>query len=167
MVKIILVDENDKVIGSKERGSLDYSKDIYRVSALWIMNSKGEILLAKRALNKAHNPGCWGPAVAGTNEMGESYESNIVKEAEEELGIKNSKPKLGPKKRVALRYNYFCQWFLLKVDKSADEFIIQKEEVDHVKWISKKELIKEITDNPEQFVPSMRGVALVNELCSS
>ena len=86
--KIIIVDEDDNIIGSKERNSI-VSGDIYRVSALLIENSKGEILLAQRALTKKHDPGKWGPPVAGTVEEGETYESNIVKEAEEELGLKN------------------------------------------------------------------------------
>ena len=72
--KIILVNENDEIIGYKERGTLD-KEDIYRVSALWIQNSKGEILLAQRSFNKNNNPRKWGPAVAGTNDEGESYES--------------------------------------------------------------------------------------------
>jgi len=91
-VKIIIVDENDNPIGLKERGTLDYDKDIYRVSALWITNSKGQILIARRALTKKQNPGKWGPGVAGTIDEGETYDSNIIKEAKEELGLQNIKP---------------------------------------------------------------------------
>lgn len=87
---IPIVDEEDNIIDYKERKKLDL-KDIYRVSALWIENSKGEILLAQRSFNKKHHPGLWGPAVAGTVEKGESYEENISHEIEEELGIKEVK----------------------------------------------------------------------------
>ena len=58
---IIIVDENDNIIGHKKRGTLD-KKDIYRVSALWIQNPKGDILLAQRKFTKKHHPGRWGPA---------------------------------------------------------------------------------------------------------
>ena len=54
--KIIIVDENDNIIGYKERGTIEQS-DIDRVSALWITNSKGEFLLARRAYTKKNNPG--------------------------------------------------------------------------------------------------------------
>ncbi len=47
-LQIIVVDENDNVIGSKSRDEIDYSKDIYRVSCLWVTNPKGEVLLAQR-----------------------------------------------------------------------------------------------------------------------
>ena len=86
--KIIIVDKNDKIIGYKIRGTLD-KNGIYRVSALWITNSLGEILLARRSRKKDKHPLKWGPAVAGTVEEGETYEQNIVKEAWEELGLKN------------------------------------------------------------------------------
>ena len=32
-------------------------------------------------------PEVWGPAVSGTNEEGETYDSNIIKEAQEEIGL--------------------------------------------------------------------------------
>jgi len=154
--KTIIVDEKDNIIGDKERDAVETS-DIYRVSALWITNSQGEVLLARRALTKSHSPGKWGPAVAGTVEEGETYYSNIIKEAKEELDLENIQPKTGPKLRVAQDYNYFCQWYLLEIDKPAEEFIIQKEEVEEVKWISQKELLTEIKEKPENFVEAIKG----------
>ncbi len=153
--KIIIVDKKDKIIGHKERENLN-TEDIYRVSALWVTNSKGEILLARRALSKSHSPGKWGPAAAGTVEGGETYYSNIVKEAREELGLENIKPKTGPKIRVAKKYNYFCQWFLLEIDKLLDEFKIQKSEVEELKWIPQKELLDEIENDPENFMEAIK-----------
>lgn len=47
----IIVDENDQIIGHKFREEI-VQTDIYRVAALWITNSKGDILLARRALSK-------------------------------------------------------------------------------------------------------------------
>lgn len=62
--KIIIVDEEDNIIGYKERDTLD-DDDIYRVSALWIKNSKGESLLARRHRNKSHYPRKWGGGCGG------------------------------------------------------------------------------------------------------
>lgn len=155
-LKTIIVDENDNVVCSKERDALE-ANDIYRVSALWITNSQEEVLLARRALTKSHSPGKWGPAVAGTIEEGETYYSNIIKEAEEELGLKNIQPKTGPKLRVTQDYNYFCQWYLLKSDKLAEEFKIQEDEVEEVKWITQKELLAEIKEKPENFVEAIKA----------
>ena len=67
--EIIIVDKEDNIIGYKDRYKLDPS-DIYRVSALWLTNSKEDILLAQRSFDKKHYPGKWGPAVAGTVKKG-------------------------------------------------------------------------------------------------
>jgi len=70
--------------------------------------------LAQRSFNKTHNPGQWGPAVAGTNDEGETYESNIIKEAEEEIVLRDIKFKKAGKLRRRGRLegcNFFCQWF--------------------------------------------------------
>ena len=110
---IPIVDEKDNLLCYKERG-LVKSRDIYRVSSLCIINNKNQILLGRRALTKSHNPGRWGLSVEGTVEKGETYDSNMIKEAEEELGLKNIKLSKGPKVRVKSIWNYFCQIFYLK-----------------------------------------------------
>ena len=53
---IPLVNEQDEIIGYKERAEIK-TEDIYRVSALRITNSQGEILVAQRAFTKKNNPG--------------------------------------------------------------------------------------------------------------
>jgi predicted kinase len=94
--RTIIVNDQDQIIGHKEPGTL-LKEDIYRVSSLWVTNSKGDILLAQRKFTQKLDPGKWGPAVAGTVDEGETYESNIIKEAEEEIGLKDMRPALGPK----------------------------------------------------------------------
>ncbi|TSA45734.1 NUDIX domain-containing protein [bacterium] len=153
-----IVNENDEVIGSKPRGEVDPQKDIYRVSGLWITNSKDEILLAQRKFTKVNDPGKWGPAVAGTLEEGETHESNIYKEAEEEIGLTGVKFKLGPKNRRREPRNYFGQWFLANVDRNIEDFKIQEEEVEKIAWVPKAELIEGFKNNPERYIPSMSKI---------
>lgn len=50
---IVIVNDQDEVIGHKERGTIAQD-DIYRVSALWVTNSNGDILLAQRHHTKKH-----------------------------------------------------------------------------------------------------------------
>ena len=150
-MRIPIVDENDSVIGFRDRNDRDVNA-IYRVSSLWITNSKGEILLARRAWTKSHDPGKWGPAVAGTVEEGETYESNIIKEAEEELGLKNIKAILGEKHRKKTKWNYFSQQFNLVLDKDISEFKVNKDEVAEIKWFTIEELKKELKDHPDNFL---------------
>lgn len=152
--KIPVVDEQDSIIGFKDKEELSPT-DIYRVAALWISNSKGQILLAKRSANKKRSPNKWAPAVAGTLEQPE-YSSNILKEAYEELGILGVKIEKGPKGRSkTLDNQYFCQFFTVQCDLDADKFRPNPMEVSKVKWFDKKELIEELKKHPENFSPNM------------
>lgn len=155
--RVIIVDENDEVIGHKTRSELDTTDldKIYRVTALWLTNSKGEILLAQRALDKVHGPGLWGPAASGTLEEGDTYDSNAAEEAEEELGLKDMQLTKGPKRYSQGKgrgYRYFTQWYTAVLDKPAADFNIQKEEVEQVRWFTREEIARELRDHPENYL---------------
>lgn len=150
-----IVNENDEPIGVKERSQIDWKNDIYRIGGVWLKNSKGEVLIAQRALTKDKDPGKWGPSAAGTVEEGETYESNAYKEAEEELGLRDTELKIGPKQRFYEPRHAFCQWFIGKCDKETDEFKLQEEEVEQVRWIDVDELKKDVEKHPNIYTPSM------------
>ncbi len=150
-MKIPIVDENDNVIEYRERENRDVNA-IYRVSSLWVTDTDGKILLARRGFNESHDPGKWGPAVAGTVEEGETYEENILKEAEEELGLQNIKPSIGIKKRRKTKWNYFSQEFLLTLPAGFNDFKIAEDEVAEVKWFSEKELQEKLKETPDDFL---------------
>ncbi len=154
MSKVIVVDDKDRIISHKERSTLKDS-DIYRVSVLWLTNSKGEILLAQRSFKKINNPGVWGPTVAGTNEQGETYFSNIIKEIEEEIGLIDLD--LTSNERIFVqeansKRRYFAQFFKAMIDKPASDFVIQEDEVERVEWFSKREIISRLQAHPEKFI---------------
>jgi isopentenyldiphosphate isomerase len=148
---IVIVNEKDEIIGYKERENLNKS-DIYRISALWIQNSRGDILLAQRSFNRKKNPGKWGPAVAGTVGKGESYSSNILKEAEEEIGLKNHHFQKSLYSFHKGERKHFTQWFFALIDRNIGDFRIQKEEVEKIKWFTKKELLRDLKNSPEKFL---------------
>ena len=155
-MKIQIVDDNDVLIAIKESKELDKG-DIYRIGALWVKNSKGEILLARRAYSKRLDPGRWGPAAAGTLEPDETYDSNIMKEAEGEIGLDLSEQNF-EKLHKTLRkgeQNYFCQWFRVVVDWESDKFKVDKNEVHEIKWFTKEEALKELRDKPDEFLHNM------------
>jgi isopentenyl-diphosphate delta-isomerase len=154
-MKTIVVNEKDEIIGYKERNTITKG-DIYRVSSLWIINSKNEVLLARRAFTKKHHPGAWGPAVAGTCEKGETYYNNIIKEAEEELGLVDIKPKKIRKVRYREDWNYFGIAYIINLDKDINKFQINRDEVAEVKWVSKEELLKNLDKEPFECTGSKK-----------
>lgn len=152
---VTVVNELDEAIGVKDRIKLDYTKDIYRVSALWVMDHEGNILLAQRGLEKRHHPGLFGPAVAGTVDVGETYEENILKEAQEELGLSDIEPVPLYKSFHESEYKHFTQWFLCVVDRNID-LVLEEGEVASVEWFSQDNLEKELLEKPEKFLPSLQ-----------
>jgi isopentenyldiphosphate isomerase len=154
-MKAQIVDENDNIIGLKERDQIDHQNDIYRVTSLWLTNSKGEILLAHRSPEKRNDPNTWGSAVAGTIEEDESYDENIYKEAMEEIGLNGVVFTKGPKTRVSYPRNYFCQWYFVEIDREIESFVMQPEEVDALTWISMEEFLKDLRNKPDKYVPAM------------
>ncbi len=156
MQKVIIVDDEDTQIGLKFRNEIDYKVDNYRWSSIWIINSQGEVLMAQRKLTRDKDPGMWGPAVSGTIEEGETYESNAYNEAEEELGLTGIHLELGPKERMLTPRKSFGQWFICKTDKAASEFTPQEDEVEQVAWVKKEELMADIKSNPEKYMPIVR-----------
>lgn len=151
-MKIPVVNEKDEIIGYKDRKDRN-TQDITRVAGLWVKDKENNILLAQRALHKDHDPGLWGPAVAGTVEEGETYESNIIKEAEEEIGLVGFKPIPWKKSLKSTSHKYFSQRFVTVVDHDYP-FVKQDDEVEALKWFSKTELLSLLKENPEIFLAS-------------
>lgn len=154
MALCTLVDEKDQIIGYKERTELEPG-DIYRITSLWVVNPRQQILLAQRALTKKNDPGKWGPAVAGTIENQESYDEGVTKEAREELGIAGVALTRGPKLFTSDNghgQGYFCQTFITKLDWPLERFKLQAEEVAAIRWVSLGDLEQEMVARPEHFV---------------
>ena len=156
-MRIAVVNINDEIIGYKPRNDRSDS-DIIRVAGLWLFNERKEVLVARRSLCKVHDPGKWGPSAAGTVEEGETYASNIIKEAKEELGISLREENLivGPKELRKTSHAYFAQIFFAKLSKDAS-FTLQKDEVEEVRLVSIDELSDWIKANPDDFIASFRS----------
>ena len=59
---VILVDENDNPIGTMEKMEAHQKGLLHRAFSVFIFNSKGEMLIHKRADNKYHSPALWSNA---------------------------------------------------------------------------------------------------------
>lgn len=154
-MKVQIVDKDDNFIELKDRFEVNYDSDIYRVSALWLTNSEGKVLLAKRAMTKKYDPGMWGPAAVGTLEENETYENNIYKEAEEEIGLTGVNFEEMKKILVDDGHHYFIKWYKVVLDKDPSEFTLQQEEVDEVAWFDIDIVKKELTEMPDKYVPAL------------
>lgn len=57
--QVILVDKNDVPRGTMEKMDAHRQGELHRAFSVFVFNSKGEMLLQKRAINKYHSGGLW------------------------------------------------------------------------------------------------------------
>ena len=109
-------------------------------------NSKGEMLLQRRSLTKADDPGKWDFSSRGSILVSETPQDGAHRETLEELGIdydfNNIKPMFTKKYP-----NVFDDFFIVNLDIDIKDITIQKEELSEVKWITKEEMEELINDN--------------------
>ena len=91
--KVILVDTHDTVIGEMEKLEAHKKAKLHRAISVFIFNSKGQLLLQKRALDKYHSPGLWTNTACTHPRLDESIEDAAVRRLNEEMGIKEVKLK--------------------------------------------------------------------------
>lgn len=154
--KVFIVDKEDNILDTKWRTELS-NTDRWRIIAIWVENSLGEILLQQRSLSKDLNPGLWTPGVVGTVAVPDSYEETAYKELSEELGISDTVLTLRSIAQYKASVGYRnIHTFQCVIDRSIKDFVIQQEEVEQIKWITPLELRRELKVHPEKFtVPDL------------
>ena len=147
---IIEVNKNDKRIGVRKRSDFYTGKFIHRGSGLLLFNTKGQVLLQKRAKTKRWFPNTFDFSASGTVAT-ESYRSTIIREVKEELGI-SVVPKRLFKYKSFNDNNKSFQTLFSAVSDNPIHF--QKEEIIGVKWVSLDNLKKDIYKNSKNYSPS-------------
>ncbi len=165
MGQITVVDEHDQIIGSKER-EVCGPEDITRVAGLVVYNTNQEILLSRRSLSKRYDPGKWSYAVMGTVEPDETYVTNILKEASEEIGLTLTPDALKPNwyGYFETSHKFFYTQFTTETDLPVTAFVRQADEVEELRYVPAGALWRWIEERPKDFVHSMpRVTALLRQ----
>jgi len=84
---VILVDETDKEIGTEEKIKTHKEGKLHRAFSIFIFNSKGEMLLQKRAKSKYHSGGLWSNACCSHPRPKEDIEQAAHRRLMEEMGF--------------------------------------------------------------------------------
>jgi len=147
--QVIIVDENNKEIGVVPRSVMRAKNLWYRGTAVLVFNAEGEIFVHQRTFEKDVYPGYYDLKVGGAVEAGETYDENVARELEEELGIRD----VSLKPLFILKYDgeknrTFCKVFKCIYD---GPLKFQKEEIISGMFVSLKELRELI--KKEKFTP--------------
>ncbi len=87
MEDVILVDEQDNVVGNMEKMEAHRKGILHRAFSILIFNSRGELLLQKRSKNKYHSGGLWTNACCSHPLPDESMFDATRKRLKHEMGI--------------------------------------------------------------------------------
>lgn len=85
---VVLVDEYDKEIGTAPKSTVHtFSTPLHRGFSVFVFNSKGELLVTKRADGKKTFPGVWTNTACGHPAPGESAVAAAKRRLKDELGL--------------------------------------------------------------------------------
>src|SRR5688572_28822366 len=92
--QVILVDEKDSPVGIAGKMEAHQKGLLHRAFSIFIFNSKGEMLLQQRAINKYHSGGSWTNACCSHPAPGEEMTETIQRRLQEEVGFKTPVKKI-------------------------------------------------------------------------
>jgi isopentenyl-diphosphate delta-isomerase len=155
MTKVVVVDQNDQVVGAMEKEKALKKGLIRRIARVFVFNDQGQLYMQKRSPSMLTYPNTWDQSAGGHVDEGESYETAAARELEEELGIKGVKLEKVSKfyieeregKRLSRQFN--C----LFTTSYNGEITLDKEEISGGRWFSFEEIDQMIKDDPSQFPP--------------
>ncbi len=153
MEYVILVDQEDNAIGTMEKMEAHRKGLLHRAFSVVIFNSKGEMLLQKRATTKYHSAGLWTNACCSHPMPGEPMPQATQRKLKQEMGI-------DLKTEYVFKFIYRTQLENSLIEHECDHVftgifdgvpIINTHEVEAWKFVSTDQLRKEVSLNPENY----------------
>lgn len=87
MEHVILVNEQDEVLGVMEKMEAHEKALLHRAFSVFVFNAKHELLLQQRAFTKYHSAGLWTNTCCSHPRPGESTEAAAIRRLQEEMGF--------------------------------------------------------------------------------
>lgn len=151
--EVILVDASDNVVGSMEKMEAHRKGVLHRAFSVFIFNSKGQMLLQQRALNKYHSAGLWTNTCCSHPRPGESTETAASRRLHEEMGLA---PELIYKTAFVYRAEFGNgltehEYDHIFTGTSDIDPTINNEEAADFEWVFAEEVKGKIKSEPDKF----------------
>ena len=148
-----VVNECDEVIGQQTRSEVHRMGLRHRAIHLLVYNSIGELFLQKRSIKKDCFPDTWDSSASGHLDSGEDYDSCIIREPMEELGLKLKQP---PERLFKIDACVETGQEFVWVYKLFHEgpFQLDPEEISDGGWFSIRQIDDWIAASPKDFAPA-------------
>lgn len=157
---VVLVDSHDHEKGLMEKMQAHREGRLHRAVSVMIFNSKGEVLLQKRADGKYHSAGLWSNASCTHPRANEDPAIAATRRLDEEMGLTCEL-----KKKFEFIYRVQLDNGLVEHEYDHvftgvcdDAPLINKEEVSDWKYISLTELKEQLRVTPQQFSSWLRFI---------
>ena len=157
-----VVDENGMPTGETVPRAKAHAEGIrHRTSHVWLLRARSgeiQVLLQKRCETKDSWPGCYDISSAGHIPAGVGFLPSAIRELQEELGVKAAPEELifcGSRRICSdsefhghlFRDRQYSRVFALWRDQEETDFVLQREEIDSVRWMGLEECIRAVKDN--------------------
>jgi len=153
MKKVILVDENDNPIGEEEKIKAHEEGKLHRCFSILVFNSKGDLLIQKRAKSKYHSGGLWSNTCC-SHPLTKDIEKEAKERLNEEIGFAcDVKEAFGfiYNLKVGKLYEHEFNHVLTGVFDGDPK--PNTEEAEDWKWVSPEELKTDISLHSEKYTP--------------
>lgn len=148
-----VVDEEDRVVGQATRAEVHRKKLWHRAVHAWVFNAAGQVFLQKRSQLKDMAPGRWDSSCSGHLDAGEDYDTAIVRELGEEIGLR---VEAVPERILRERAGAATGWEFVWVYRLRSEgpFELHPAEIDRGEWRDPSELTTAIKQAPGAYAPA-------------
>ena len=150
---VILVNEKDEQIGLMPKMEAHEKGLLHRAFSVFIFNSKKEVMLQKRALEKYHSPGLWTNTCCSHQREGETSKEAGERRLMEEMGfsvpLKESTSFIyrAPFDNGLTEHEY--DHILLGTFEGVPN--INPDEVANWKWMPLEDVKQDIANNPQEY----------------
>ncbi|MGH7979211.1 MAG: NUDIX hydrolase [Limisphaerales bacterium] len=145
-----IVNEHDEAVGRAPRSEVHARGLLHRAVHVLVFNSRGEIYLQKRSMQKDRQPGVWDSSCSGHVDAGEQYDETAMRELQEEIGLKLKAPPARvfkvnacPETDAEFVWVYQCN--------SDGPFALDAEEIETGGWFAPEHVSRWIKEKPEDF----------------
>lgn len=153
MEEVILVNTDNEVLGYMEKMEAHEKGLLHRAFSIFIFNTKGEILLQKRAISKYHSGGLWTNTCCSHPRKNESFLDAANRRLSEEMGMS------------CVLNEVFSFIYKAELDNNLTEHeydqvlfgttdqipVLNKAEAEDYKYIKPDQLKIDIQNNPSQY----------------
>jgi len=157
--QVILVDAQDREIGIMEKLEAHQKALLHRAFSVFIFNTKGQLLLQQRHLDKYHCGGLWTNTCCSHPQPGEATQAAAERRLKEELGFTVPLTHKG-------HFIYRAEFDNGLTEHELDHVLIgqtdlhnppfNREEIAEVKWVTISDLERDLENHPDRYTPWLK-----------